>query len=159
MKFPSMYSEKIKYVSERGSRFKAEYQLRLDEEGRHEFVKTGETDLHEYIQSFRDSVDIYNILERFRNGNEEILEQVKGIYADVSELPVKLQDIMNLNIKGKELFEKLPVDVKAVYEDNYLQFLMEPGKAFNDNLNDTVNVERNVALSGDSGASSDVVKE
>lgn len=160
MKFPTMYSEKRKYTSNRGERYKVEYQIRFDEEGRSSFVETGKTDMHEFIQSFRDSVDIYNILERFRAGNVDILNQIQGVYADVNDLPVKLQDVLNLNLKGKEIFDKLPVDVKEIYENNYVQFLMNPGKAFSDErLNNTGTAVGDDTPSGDSGATGDDVKE
>lgn len=130
MIFPrrSKYEKPTRFFGNSGERYKIEYQLRIDKEGREVLEPVGQTDLQAYIDSHEPSVNIQNILEQFRNGQVDALERAKGFYADVTQLPVTLQDIFNMNKKGEEFFEKLPVEVKNQFQDNYVNFLFNPEK-------------------------------
>lgn len=128
MKFRTYYGDKKVEPSNPGSRFKPEYQLFIDEKGVEQLKKTGETDVQKMIDSYKEMVDLDVILERLNNGDDSVLEQVEGFYADVSEIPVKLQDVMNLNLAGKQLFDGLPPDYKDLYGGNYESFVFDPKK-------------------------------
>lgn len=126
LKFPTRYSEKKPVCSNPGERFKQEYQLRINEKGTEELVPTGKTDIQAFIDSHYETVDMNVILQRLENGDLSVLDDTRAFYADVSEIPGSMFEIMNLNRQGKEIFDKLPLDLKQVYGNDYLQFVMEP---------------------------------
>lgn len=128
MIFVTKYGERKVEFSCPGNRYKIEYELKITKDGQEVLKPCGQTDLQEYIDSFEPSVNLNNILERFERGETDVLEKAKGFYADISELPVKLQDVMNLNKAGQEFFDSLDVDVKEQLGSNYVDFLLNPGK-------------------------------
>lgn len=142
-KFNSKYGTKNDVVSNVGSRTKINYQLVIDDDGLEVLKPCGMTDLHSEIQSHAASVDINVILDRYKNGAVDVLEKANGFYADVSEMPVKLQDVMNLNLKGKSLFESLPLEQRKLYGNNYINFINNP-RILVDYLNDKENVGSDV---------------
>lgn len=114
--------------SERGDRMRVDYQLVYNDEGQQELKKVGMTDIKEEIESHGASVDINNILMRVANGDSAALDNVKGFYADVTDMPLKLQDVLNINARGKEIFDNLPKEQKKLYDNNYINFVNEPEK-------------------------------
>lgn len=125
-KFRTVYGDHNKSMTCCGDKYAPEYELFVDEYGREELKEVGKTDLQAYIQSHKDSVDFNLIIQRYQMGDLDALEKLKGFYADVSSIPVSLSEIMNMNIRGQKLFESLPVEVKKLYNNNYLDFLSDP---------------------------------
>lgn len=127
MNFRTKYGEKDFIPSEPGKSVVPVYEAYIDEDGHQELRIVGEHDLTEEIQQYREMVSLDNILERFSNGDKDIINRVKGFYADVSNIPVKMQDILNLNLKGLQIWNELPIDIKSQFY-SYEDFLMNPGK-------------------------------
>lgn len=111
-----------------GKQTKKTYQLRYDENGTEMLVETGETNVYEEIQVYKDSVDVNKIIERFAAGDENALARAKAFYADVTKMPVKLMDVLNMAIEGEQWFDTLPVDVKETFGNNFREFLANPQK-------------------------------
>lgn len=111
-----------------GKQTKKTYQLRYDENGTEMLVETGETNIYEEIQVYKDSVDVNKIIERFAAGDENALARAKTFYADVTKMPVKLMDVLNLAIDGEQWFDTLPIDVKETFGNNFREFLANPQK-------------------------------
>lgn len=109
-----------------GERIKVEYQKRYDERGLPYLARVGTSDLQEYINSHEPSVNVNNIMRRFEMGDATALEKVQGFYDDVSELPNKLQDVLNLNQTAKRGFSELPQEVRDLYNNNYMELLNDP---------------------------------
>lgn len=126
MKFRTKFSERKRVFSQVGDRCKVLYSLALDENGREVLKKSGMTDLKNEIQSHHDSVCLDMILMRYMQGDESALNKVEGFYADVSNMPVKLNDVLNLAREGKSIFDSLPTDVKEVFGNDYMMFLNRP---------------------------------
>lgn len=126
MKFRTIYTAREVVFSEVGDRIKPEYTLMLNDDGVEELQQTGYTDLKEEIQSHHDSVCLENILMRFQNGDDSALDKVQGFYADVSDMPVKLNDVINVAREGKRIFEGLPKDVRNVFGNDYMSFINNP---------------------------------
>lgn len=124
--FNSYWKQKNEVKSNCGSPIVDEYEMKIDEFGRESLVKTGETDLQEYIESFADSVDINRIMERYINGDESALDKVAGFYADVADMPTNIIDVINLQREGEDLFDQLPTHVKEIYNNSYYEFLTDP---------------------------------
>ena len=87
--FDTQYSPHNRISSNPGSPVKVLYGGKYDANGRVVLEKKGEENLYDYIQSFRDSVDLNVILARFTNGDVEALNKAQGFYADVTDFPKK----------------------------------------------------------------------
>lgn len=131
MKFNTRYTRQKPKYSNPGERMAPVWELVIDDKGKKVVEKVGETDLHAAIQAEYASVNLDMILARFDAGDATALERAKGFYADVSELPVKLQDVMNMNHEAEKFFKSLPADVRRIYGDNYMEFIYDPQKLVN----------------------------
>ena len=131
MKFPTAYSEKKPVYTEPGERYRIEYQLAIDDETGEEYLEPiGQVDMFMEIQSHKESCDLEMVLRRLQNGDEDALERVKGFYADVSNMPVRMAEILNMNLRGQQVFEQLSPEYKEVYGNDYKNFVMEPERVF-----------------------------
>lgn len=92
----------------------AEYQIDLSDDG--------EIDIFDSIQELSDYVDIDNIVNRYNNGEIDVLEKVQGFYGDLTTLPVDMRGIYDFNAQGKKLFDSLPEDVREQFGD-YQSFI------------------------------------
>lgn len=125
-KFNTKYTGRNKRSSVTGSAYQIEYQLVIDDDGHEKLKPNGMTNLHDEIQSHRASVDINLIIERFTAGDDSALNAMNGFYADITELPKDLMNLMNMNLEGERLFNQMPTEVKDVFGNSYLQFLAHP---------------------------------
>lgn len=125
-----------------GSRTKITYSGRYDKDGSIVLDEVGKEDIYDYIQSFAESVDINNVIKRFTAGDTTALEQVQGIYMDATATPKNMADLMNKISQGKENFEKLPVEFKQLYGNDFVKFIctFDPMK-LEELLNNPQNVE------------------
>lgn len=96
------------------------------EDGQYVAKVTGVIDIQEEIDSYRDSVDIHSLVNRFMHGDESAINRAQAFYDDVSELPVKLQDVLAVNSRGVNAFEMLPVEIRELYGNDYLKFVSNP---------------------------------
>lgn len=126
--FNTYYGTKNAVVTNPGDPVKIDYQLVIKEDGEHVLEPCGQTNTDELIHSYAQSVDINSIISRYANGDYGALDKVQGFYADVTELPVNLTEVMNLNLRGKELFDSLPAEYKMIYGQDYMKFVNDPGK-------------------------------
>lgn len=104
----------------------AEYEIDLSEDG--------EIDIFDAIQELADYVDIDNIVQRYNNGDIDVLEKVQGFYGDLTTLPIDLRGIYDLNAHGKRLFDSLPADVREQIGD-YKSFMTMTAEKYNDIFN------------------------
>lgn len=133
MEFSTQYSEKKRFFSVPGDPIKPLYGLEVDKAGVMQLVEKGKYNLYEYIQSHKDSVDIHKILERFENGDVDALNKYQGYYGDITEAPKSFADALNAVIKAKDLFNSLPLDVRAQFDHSPEQFIAAMGsQKFND---------------------------
>lgn len=140
MKFRTQYTQMKTVYSNPGKRMKVVYELKVNEKGKRGIEKIGETDLQQAIDAEFPSVDMNMILKRLENGDTDALEQVKGFYADVAALPVDMRSIMEMNEQATKIFNEMPDNYKKLYQNDYLQFLYDPGK-----LLDVIEQERKFA--------------
>lgn len=88
--------------------------------------------MHDYIQSFRDSVDVEIILKRFTAGDQDAIEKLTrsyGDYLDLSQIPDNFNDMMALAQRGHDMFNELPVEIKEKFGNNYETFVSNVGTA------------------------------
>lgn len=110
-----------------GSRYKTEYQPVYDKAGVWHLEPTGKTDIYLDIQSYAMSCDINVIMQRYRNGETDVLSAVQGVYGDVSNVPTNYAELMNMKLEAERLFASLSADVRAKYNNSVEQFMAEIG--------------------------------
>lgn len=123
--FRTQYDVHARVYTDPGSRTKPHYQSRFNSRGNLELIEDGVVDLYADIQSHADSVDIHLILDRFANGEKDILSQVQGFYADFSQMPSTMQEVLNSIIAGEAAFDRLPVQVKDRFGHSFQRWMME----------------------------------
>lgn len=100
-------------------------------------VKTGETDIYSLIQAHAPEADIHNILAKFLNGDDSVLNKVVGTFGDFTDCPTTYAEMFDRVQKCKNIFDTLPVDLKEKFDNSYEKFWSDFGSdhfdsAFND---------------------------
>lgn len=97
-------------------------------------VKVFDTDtkfnMAEYINSFKDSCDINVLLKRFTAGDQDVIQRMShqyGDFLDLAELPDNFNDMMAIVDDGKNTFDKLPIEIKNKFNNNYNEFFKDVG--------------------------------
>ena len=126
--FRRYYGDEFEQFTEPGNRYEEEYQLYYDENGSEALKVVGQKDNVAEINSHAAEVDIDLIFEQFTNGDYSALEKRKGFYGDVTNMPENFAEAMNINLRGKQLFDDLPREAREVYGNNYLEFIANPSK-------------------------------
>lgn len=109
--------------SEHGSREHVLFGAVYDESGRIRLEEKGTESLYDFIQSHADSVDIHVILKRFANGETDVLSKVQGFYGDFSQLPTNYAQMLNTVQAGEEMFNSMPVEVRAKFGHSFNEFM------------------------------------
>lgn len=109
-----------------GTEYTPVYEYEVDENLIKGLKKTGERNSYEEIQMHADECKIETILAK-ATVDPSILEQRKGIYADVSEMPKSLAEYKNLEIKIIQDFEKLPSEVREKFDNSFDKYIAEYG--------------------------------
>lgn len=127
MMFDTQYTPHDRIAANPGSPVKFLYGGKYDANGRVVLEKKGEENLYDYIQSFRDSVDLNVILARFSNGDVEALNKAQGFYADVTDFPKNMADALNRINQAEEMFKALPLETRQKFDCSFEQFLAQSG--------------------------------
>lgn len=127
MAFRTVY-ERIRKTSNPGDPIASEFGFRKDSKGNDVLVETGKYSLYDEIQSYKDSVDLNKIIERFRiTGDVNLLNQRSGFYGDVSEFPKTYAEFLNTANIAREEFAKLPADIRAKFDNSVDKFIASIG--------------------------------
>lgn len=125
--FDTQYSPHNRVAANPGSPVKVLYGGKYDANGRVVLEKKGEENIYDYIQSFRDSVDLNVILARFSNGDVDALNKAQGFYADVTGFPKNMADALNRINQAEEMFKALPLEIRQKFDCSFEQFLAQSG--------------------------------
>lgn len=97
-----------------GSRIADKMSVVVDSCGHRHLEKVGETDRYAYIQSFKDSVDLKQIIERCAlSGDMSMLQRVQGTYGDYVGIPGDLRSLENLRMTAEGVYDALSAEIKA----------------------------------------------
>ena len=110
-----------------GERYKRLYQGVLGSDSLICLEETGRVDFQEEINSHALSCDINYILSRFRNGDDRALTRRQGVYADFSQMPSTYRDWLDLMIRGQDMFQRLPLDIKQKFGNSFERFVVSAG--------------------------------
>lgn len=125
--FDTQYTPHDRILANVGSPVKVLYRGKYDANGRVVLEKSGEENLYDYIQSFRDSVDLNVVLARFANGEVDALSKAQGFYADVTDFPTNLAEALNRINQAEEMFKALPLETRQKFDCSFEQFLAQSG--------------------------------
>lgn len=109
----------LKFVSNPGNPMKEIKHGELQVDGTIKLVVDRIENTDETIQSFAPSTMIENIMARIAAGQTELLSQKQGFFMDAVGLPSNMAEVLNLVIKGQEVFEKLPVEIKQRFDNDF----------------------------------------
>lgn len=131
MKFATFYDKQASntdYISNSGSEFENVYGYEIDKvTGIKSLVKKKKTNIKEYIQSFADSVDINKMMLRFQDGEVDVFDKVKGIYADVTDFPSTYAELFARVEECNSIFSDLPTDIKEKFNNSPTEFWTQYG--------------------------------
>lgn len=90
----------------------------IDENGNHVCVECGKIPWYEYIQSFKDSTDLKEIVKRVNaTGDTTLLNQRNGQYIDATTLPDSLRGLAELSDKLETQFNNYDTRFKSLFKD------------------------------------------
>lgn len=125
MKFDTKFDVRPrKMVSHVGEPVKKQFVGRYDYNGNIELVEDGVRNVYDEIQSYADECSMDNILRRFAAGDVSVLSKSQGVYVDASQLPEHFVDMCNLVAEVEREFNLLPVEERAVYENNFVKYAL-----------------------------------
>lgn len=100
------------------------YTKQVNKDGSVEFVKTGEKNLYEEIQSYKDDTDINFIIARcVKDGTLSLLADNGRSSVDVSMLPDNFLDLYNLSERLKSEFLTLPVEERELFNNSPILYI------------------------------------
>ena len=121
--FKTQFDARDRIQSNPGNPIKQLYSGSYNERGQVELKEDGTEDLYAFIQSFAESTDIHAILNRFQNGEVDVLEKVQGFYGDITEMPKTYAEALQRISDSEKVFMSLPVDVRAKFNHSFSEFL------------------------------------
>lgn len=122
-----------RFYSEHGSRFQRNFHGVIRKDGVLDLVEDEPTDLYAQIQTHRDSCDINLIVQRFKAGDDSVLDRRKGFFADVSELPDSYAGFLNIHQQACDIFDTLSIDDRAKFDNDVNKFIASFGsQSFDD---------------------------
>jgi hypothetical protein len=123
LKFPTQYTEKKRIVSNPGSPIHITYGGSYDENGRVVLTEKGQENIYDYIQSFKESVDLNVLIARYNNGDASALSKAQGVYMDVTQFPTNYAEALNRMEILKDYFMSLPVETRSKFNHSFSEFL------------------------------------
>ena len=127
-KFPTQYDKREGFTTEAGNAIMETYTSKWSDDGSLTLEVTGQISLYDEIQSHKDSVDIHVLLKRYADGDISALDRVKGVYADITEMPQNYAEMFNKINEGKALFDSLSVEMKEKFNNSFEEFLITSDK-------------------------------
>lgn len=102
------------YFADPGRGVRDKMSVVVDSNGSRHLEKVGETNLYEYIQSFKESVDLKQIIERCAmSGDLSMLQRMQGTYGDYVGIPGDLRSLEHLRMGAEDAYNALSDEIKA----------------------------------------------
>lgn len=127
MQFKTVFSKAERFYCASGEGTRPTYKAEIDKDGDIILVESGIEDTYSKIQSFKDSVDINVILERFAHGDTYALEQSQSFYGDFVEIPRSYMEALNAAIDLRNVYESSDnLDRSKVSFDDFVASVLSP---------------------------------
>ena len=123
MDFPTLYDSRDPIYTDPGSADVPIYSPSVDNDGHINLEVIGVKNLPEYIDSFRESCDINNLVARFNAGDVTALSRTQGAFFDATQLPHTYAEMLNTVINAEQTFNSLPIDIREKFDNSYVKWL------------------------------------
>lgn len=130
-----------------GERLVPRFRSEVTAKGDVTLIPDGEDNLYEYIQSFKESCDINNIVARFARGDVDALNRVQGTYFDAVGMPTTYAELLNTVIAGRELYDSLPLEVKEKFGFSFERWMSSLDQVQSDVPDSSVDLDQSVVPS------------
>lgn len=120
-------SDPNKFFTSHGSRYHNLYSSKVCPDGTIKLMPAGKEDIQAIINSYKDSTDIAYILSELSRGNTEVLNRGNAMYGDFTDAPKSLAEALQIMIDGEAAFNKLPLDVRQSFDNNFRNWLFTNG--------------------------------
>ncbi len=124
--FRSQY-DRVRVYTDPGKSEVNVYGARYDDDGHLSVTVTGKKDVYPEIQASALSCDINYLISRFAAGDATALSKVQGTYGDFTQFPRSYAELLNQVNRGSELFDALPADVRARFDNSLGVFMQSAG--------------------------------
>lgn len=121
--FPTMYDPRDPIYADPGSADVPIYSPSVDNDGHIVLEEIGIKNLPEYIDSFRESCDINNLVARFNAGDVTALSRTQGAFFDATALPHTYAEMLNTVINAEKTFNSLPLETREKFDNSYVKWL------------------------------------
>lgn len=121
-KFGTVY-DRYRHFSCPGSDVRIKYALQLQEDGTYDLEEVGKESWHEIIEASYDSCNIDSILQRYKNGDVDVLNQRVGQFGDFTDVPNTPFDIYRKIRNSENDFDHLPIDIKNKFDNSFDRFV------------------------------------
>lgn len=117
-----------KTITPTGEKEENVWELKIDEKGNETFYISGKTNVYDKIQAHLEETKLENILAKCIDmGDTTLLDQRKGFYADITEMPKTWIEAQNKLINAENIFNNLPLEIRKKYNNNFNKYLAEVG--------------------------------
>lgn len=128
----SMYRTKTdphkRYHCTSGSIYENTYQEEINKKsGKKELVRIGQTNVYEIIQQDAEASKMVNIIQKLAMKDYSVLKEAKLTYVDENDFPKSLMEAQNIVIKAKAEFDKMPAEVRQLFNNSPEQYVSEIG--------------------------------
>lgn len=119
------------------------YEMTIDKNGHKEIKRSGKTNIYEKIQASYEDTKIENIIKRAMGGETSGLMAHQGQYLDITNAPQTLAEAQQAIQTAKNVFEKLPIDIREKYEMSVEKYIADIGS---DNWMTNMGIEKPKAI-------------
>lgn len=128
MKFYSQIDLPKRKPTPAGDKFIAVFQEEIDKEtGITELVCIGQKNVYDMIQLDLETTKIENILAAVAMGDLSVLRNQEPTYIDATTFPKSLMESQNIVLKAKQEFEKMPIEVKELFNNSAEAYVSQMG--------------------------------
>lgn len=132
-----------------GKRFREKFHGVVQPDGRIELVSDGFEDTQKMIEADAVGASLPEIIARALRGDVSVFRD-EGFYCDVTQMPNTYAEILNSVNRGKEIFEKLDIETKRKFDNNFEKwFATMNSKEWFDNMGMLKKVEEPVVEESD----------
>ena len=103
------------------------FQEEIQKDGTIAVICTGKTNIYDRIQEDLESTKIENILQAVAMGDLSVLRAQEPTYIDATTFPKNLMECQNIVLKAKQEFEKMPSEVKELFNNSADMYVAEMG--------------------------------
>lgn len=117
----------FQFVSDPGLAEQEIFHGELMPDGSINLVSDGFENIQDFIESFRESSEIENIIARVNAGEVDLLNARHGSYSDLIGLPNSRSEALNSIISAQRFFESLPSDIQSKFNGSFDEWFSQVG--------------------------------